>query len=285
MKEYREEFSIERMAKALKVSRSGYYAWLNREPSDRKKATLAFDAEVKKEFEFQKMRAGKDALTKYLRARGIVSTRKRVGESMKRQGFRAKSARRFVATTDSKHSFRIADNLLARNFTVHLPDRVWVSDITYLPCENGSWLYLTTFIDLFSRKVVGWNVSTSLGHESVVKAFKKAALGRGSVRGLMVHSDRGVQYCCDGFKETMNLNGCTQSMSRKGDCWDNAVAESFFATLKRELVGTYRFKNLDDAKSKLFEYIEIDYNRNRFHSHLGSKSPTMFEEEWFRKCA
>lgn len=211
MKNHREEHSVERMATALKVSRSGYYAWLGREPSDRKKATVAFDAEVNKEFEFRKKRAGKDSLTEYLRARDILCTRKRVGESMKRLHLTAKPAKKFVATTDSKHSFRIADNLLARNFTVYTPDRVWVSDITYLPCEDGTWLYLATFIDLFSRKVVGWNVSTSLCHESVVEAFRRAALRRGNIRGLMVHSDRGVQYCCDGFKETMSLYGCVQN--------------------------------------------------------------------------
>ena len=286
MKNHREEFSVERMAKVLKVSRSGYYAWLRHEPTDRDRRTETFDAEVNKEFALRKGRAGRDTLTAYLRVKGILCTRKRVGGSMKRQGLTASRPKRFIATTDSKHPYRIADNLLQRNFTAPRPDAVWVSDITYLPCEDGSWLYLTTFIDLFSRAVVGWNVSGSLKHEyATVPAFKTAALRRGNVRGLVVHSDRGIQYCCDGFQDTMKLYGCTQSMSKKGDPWDNAVAESFFATLKRELVGAYRFRNLDDAKTRLFEYIEIDYNRNRFHSHLGPISPVMFEEAWFRKCA
>jgi len=284
MKEHSEEFSIERMAGVLKVSRAGYYAWRDREPSVRHKARDEFDSHVKTMFAAHNEYAGRDKLTDYLRAEDILSTRKRVGASMKRLNLKAKQPKRFIATTDSKHSYRIADNLLARNFTVPLPNTVWVSDITYLRSKNG-WLYLTTFIDLFSRKVVGWNISTSLGHESVVEAFRRAALRRGNIRGLIIHSDRGVQYCCDGFRETMNLYGCVQSMSRKGDCWDNAVAESFFATLKRELVGDYCFESLYDAKSKLFEYIEIYYNRTRFHGHLGSYSPDMFEEVWLRKCA
>lgn len=284
MKEYREEFSVERMAKALKASRAGYYAWLDREPSERDKKTKAFDGEVMKEFLLRKKRAGRGMLTVHLRNRRITCTRKRVAASMKRQGLRAKAAKRFIATTDSKHSYRIADNLLQRNFRTDMPDLVWVTDITYLRSNNG-WLYLTTFIDLFSRKVVGWNVSRTLGHESVLAAFRKATLRRGSVGGLVIHSDRGVQYCCDGFRDTMTLYGCIQSMSRKGDCWDNAVAESFFSTLKRELVGDYCFTSLDDAEAKLFEYIEIDYNRTRPHSYLGWLTPDKFEEVQLRKCA
>jgi putative transposase len=165
---------------------------------------------------------------------------------MNRQGLTARRPKRFIATTDSNHSYRVARNLLKRDFHTDRPDEAWVSDITYLRAAGG-WLYLTTFIDLYSRKIVGWKVSRSLGHEPVVAAFERAARSRGNLAGLIIHSDRGVQYCCEGFKKTMKLYGCKQSMSRKGDCWDNAVAESFFSTLKRELVGDYCFSSLEDA--------------------------------------
>ncbi|MFH0918931.1 MAG: IS3 family transposase, partial [Fibrobacterota bacterium] len=228
MKRYRDEFSVKRMAKVLGVSRAGFYAWLKRKPSLRQQETAAFDAEVKTEFEKSRKCYGRERLTEALHRRGRSCGRKRVSRSLQRQRLRAKQPKKFIATTDSKHSFPVAQNLLAREFHAERPNQKLVSDITYLPCRQG-WLYLAVIIDLYSRRVVGWCVSHSLKHNTVLTAFYRATRELGSVRGTILHSDRGVQYCCTGFTAAMALFGIVQSMSRKGNCWDNAVAESFFS--------------------------------------------------------
>jgi len=203
---------------------------------------------------------------------------------MKRQGLRSKVKRKFVVTTDSKHSEPVAPNILNRQFTVEEPDRCWVSDITYLASKTG-WLYLTVIIDLFSRLVVGWNVSASLGHESVLTALHSAVWRRKPSRGLLFHSDRGVQYACGNFREAIKTYGFVQSMSRKGNCWYNAVAESFFRSLKTELI--YHVDLIDEAHARkaLFEYIEIFYNNQRLHASLGYVPPSEFETVKLKKCA
>jgi len=284
MNSHRDEFPVELMARVLDVSRTGFYAWLKRQPSARQEERARFDAEVQIEFEKSKERYGSIRITRALHRRGRSCDRKRVVRSLKRQGLRARRPRKFVATTDSQHSFPVARNLLKRNFSADYPDQKYVSDITYLPCLQG-WLYLAVFIDLFSRRVVGWCVSHSLKHDTVLAAFYRVVRLRGSVRGVIVHSDRGVQYCCGGFTDVMKLNGVIQSMSRKGDCWDNAVAESFFAILKREMLGNYVFLDLEDAQRRLFEYIEVEYNRQRLHSALGYVPPVEFEELRWQKSA
>jgi transposase InsO family protein len=280
----RDEFPVELMARALDVSRTGFYAWLKRKPSIRQQEQVLFDAEVHEEFDKSKGRYGRERVARALRRRGRSCNRKRVARSLKRQGLRARQPRKFVATTDSQHSFPVAPNILERNFSADYPDQKYVSDITYLPCLQG-WLYLAVFIDLFSRRVVGWCVSHSLKHDTVLVAFYRAVGIRGSLRGLIVHSDRGVQYCCGGFADVMKLNGVIQSMSRKGDCWDNAVAESFFAILKREMLGDYVFLDVEDAQRRLFEFIELEYNRQRLHSALGYVPPVEFEELRWQKSA
>jgi len=284
MKRYRDAFSVERMAKVLEVSRSGFYAWLRRKPSRRVQEAGSFDAAVKVEFERNRRCYGRVRITDALRQGGRPCGRKRVARSLKRQRLRAKQPRKFIVTTNSKHSFPVAQNLLNRNFDAEGPNLKWVSDITYLPCRKG-WLYLAVIIDLYSRRVVGWCVSHSLKHETVLTAFYRALSLRGSVRGLIFHSDQGVQYCCTGFTDVMKLCGVVQSMSRKGDCWDNAAAESFFSRLKGELVGDYIFEDLKDAERRLFDHIEVFYNRQRLHSALGNISPVEFEELKWQKCA
>jgi putative transposase len=232
----RSEFPVEKMAEMLKISKSGFYKWLNRPPSNRVQNRIRFDMEVKAVFESYRSTYGSEKITQELVKQGYGRNRKRVAESMARQRLKSKVHRKFrVVTTDSKHDYPVAPNLLNRNFTTEKPDQVWVTDITYLPSRVG-WLYLTVFIDLFSRFVVGWAVSTSLSHEAVLTAFQRGIWRRKPGKGLMIHSDRGVQFCCEAFRSIIRAKGFVQSMSRKGNCWDNAVAESFFKSLKTELI-------------------------------------------------
>jgi putative transposase len=283
MKQYSNEFSVERMAKVFEVSRSGYYTWLNRPESNRICSRRLFDMEVKAAFAAGKCHYGRVRMRMELGLRGRKASYKRIIASMRRQQLRAKPKRQYRVTTNSKHSHPVAANLLNRNFTTDAPNRVLVSDITYLPSKTG-WLYLTVFIDLFSRMVVGWCVSRSLSHEGVLAALQRAFWRRRLPPGCLIHSDRGVQYCCDAFRMAIAKLKLVQSMSRKGDCWDNAVAESFFATLKHEWLPTVKLENVIHAERELFEYIEHVYNGLRIHTAIGM-SPLMFESEKLKKCA
>jgi putative transposase len=197
-------------------------------------------------------------------------------------GLRCKTVKKYFVTTDSKHTNQIAPNLLNREFSVASPDTVWVGDITYLKV-GAKWYYLSVFIDLFSRIVVGWDFSESLDHHSTMYAFPKALWRRRPGQGLLVHSDRGVQYASIEFRDLLQDNQCIQSMSCKGNCWDNAVAESFFHTLKTQLIYHVRFKDKGEAEQVLFNYIEVYYNRRRRHSTNGYKSPAMFEMDWMKQ--
>jgi putative transposase len=284
MARYRTEFSVEKMAEVLKVSRSGFYAWLKRPESGREKETRLLDALIRAEHERSKERSGSIKIAHALRAKGHSVGRKRVARRMRSMGLRSKVRRKFRVTTDSKHKEPVAPNLLNRQFTTSAPNQVWVSDITYLWTQAG-WVYLTVFLDLFSRMVVGWSVSTSLGHESVVQALWRAVGRRGPLRGMLIHSDRGVQYACEGFRAVLELHGFIQSMSRKGNCWDNAVAESFFRTLKTEWYYHTRLLDINHAEQELFEYIEQFYNGQRQHAALGYLSPVAFEAKELRLCA
>ena len=203
---------------------------------------------------------------------------------MRDAGLRSKVRRKYRVTTDSKHHFPIAPNLLERNFTAEFPNKVWVSDITYLATRTG-WLYLTVIIDLFSRMVVGWALSSSLSHEMVVTALKRAIKNRRPGKGLIFHSDRGVQYACTDFRKELGKHEFVQSMSRKGNCWDNAVAESFFGVMKTELVYHERYEGHQDTLHSIFEYIEVFYNRERKHSTIGYLTPVEYEKQNLRFCA
>jgi putative transposase len=203
---------------------------------------------------------------------------------MRQSGLRSKVRRKFRVTTDSKHRFPIAPNLLKQNFTTQAPDKVWVSDITYCATRTG-WLYLTVIIDLFSRLVVGWSLSSSLSHEMVLTALKRAVRRRRPGKGVIFHSDRGVQYACTNFRKELTKHGFIQSMSRKGNCWDNAVAESFFSVMKTELIYHERYNGHQDTLHSVFEYIEIFYNRERRHSTLGYLAPVEYEKKRLKNCA
>ena len=272
------------MCRVLKVSRSGYYRWRKRKPSQRELDNHRLDAEIREIYDNSKGRYGSPKITRELRDRGRRVGKNRVARRMRQAGLRSKVRRRYRVTTDSKHHFPVAPNLLERNFSTDRVDKVWVSDITYLLTRTG-WLYLTVIIDLFSRMVVGWALSSSLGHEMVVTALKRAIRRRRPGKGLVFHSDQGVQYACNDFRRELDQHGFIQSMSRKGDCWDNAVAESFFSIMKTELVYHERYEGHQDALHSIFEYIEAFYNRERRHSTLGYLCPVEYEKQTLRVCA
>jgi transposase InsO family protein len=242
------------------------------------------DAQIRQIYDGSKGRYGSPKITRELEDRGCRVSKSRVARRMRAIGLRSKIRRKYRVTTDSKHHFPAAPNLLERNFTTNAPDQTWVSDITYLATRTG-WLYLTVIIDLFSRLVVGWALSSSLSHEMVVTALKRAVRSRRPGKGVVFHSDRGIQYACGDFRKELDNCGFIQSMSRKGNCWDNAVAESFFGIMKTELVYHERYEGHQDTLHSIFEYIEVFYNRQRKHSTLGYLSPAEYEKQKINLCA
>ena len=257
---------------------------MERKPSQRQIENEMIDAEIREIYDGSKGRYGSPKITIELQERGRKVDKNRVARRMREAGLRSKIRRKYRVTTDSKHQFPVAPNLLARNFTAEVPDKVWVSDITYLATRSG-WLYLTVIIDLFSRMVVGWALSSSLSHEMVVAALKRAVRKRHPGKGLVFHSDRGVQYACTDFRKELSEHGFIQSMSRKGNCWDNAVAESFFGIMKTELVYHEKYEGHQDTLHSIFEYIEAFYNRERRHSTLGYLCPVEYEKQKLKICA
>jgi putative transposase len=269
--------AVRTLCRVLDVSRSGYYAWSNRSPSPRSIEDSRIVAEVAAVFEEHKGRYGSVRITRELRDGGVRVGRHRVRRLMRQASLRARRRRQWMRTTDSRHGHPIAPNLLARNFTVAAPNRAWVADITYLPTKTG-WLYLAVVIDLYSRAVVGWSMSRRIDAKLTLDALD-AALGRRRVEpGLIAHSDRGSQYAATDYQQRLQQHKMVCSMSRKGDCWDNAVVESFFGTLKLELLGDDVFPDQATAQRLVFEYIEAYYNRRRRHSTLGYVSPAVYEE-------
>jgi transposase InsO family protein len=271
IKDHSSAFAVRRMCQVLAVKRSGYYAWLKRGPSLRARRDRVLLEQIVKSHRLSKGRYGSPNIHKDLLSWGYRCGRKRVARLMREHGIRSKTVRRFKVTTQSRHSLPISDNLLMRLFTTAAPNRAWVSDITYIWTSQG-WTYLCVVLDLFNRQVVGWSLSKRLTAGLAVDALLKAILRRRPAGGLMFHSDRGAQYCSRSFRKVLKKYGMVQSMSRKGDCWDNAVAESFFGTLKRELVYHETYRNRSEARLSVFEYIESWYNRRRRHSALASLS-------------
>jgi transposase InsO family protein len=267
------------MCKVLKVTKSSYYSWLRNGPSSRWKENEKLLKEIGDIFKDSHDTYGSPRITAELRARGWEVSLNRVAKIMRAAGLRARRARRFVATTDSKHNYPVAPNVLDQDFRVSRPAQVWVSDITYVRTKNG-WLYLTVIIDLFDRKVIGWSMSKGLSaEETVIAAWMMAIRNRPLTQELIFHSDRGVQYACHAFVNLLSSNELiTRSMSRKGNCWDNAVAESFFKTIKLEWIYTKNYVNQLQAELSIFEWIEVWYNRRRRHSALGYKTMEEFEK-------
>lgn len=237
---------------------------------------MAIDARVKAAFDLSKGRDGADRIFAELKEQGQPLNIKTIRNSLKRQGLVPKAARLFKVTTDSNHAQPIAPNLLARDFAASKANEKWVSDITYIQTTEG-WLYLAMMIDLFSRKVVGWSMSETIDAKLVCDALSMALWRRKFPKGVIVHSDRGSQYASNAFRELLAKHKLVQSMSRKGDCWDNACAESFFHSLKVELLIGEPLQNREKTREAVFEYIEIDYNRQRRHSANGFVSPDTFE--------
>lgn len=219
---------------------------------------------------------GSPRITEDLQAKGTKCSKNRVARLMKVHGIIAKAKKKFKATTNSKHNLPVTENLLNQDFVAEKPNTVWVSDITYIWTLEG-WLYLAVILDLYSRQVVGWAMSDRLTANFVIKALHQAIGRRNPVRGCILHSDRGIQYASTDFRDVLNSYGFIRSMSRKGNCYDNAVAESFFHTLKTEHVYDYRYETRAEAIQSIFEYIEIFYNRQRRHSAIGYRSPVSYE--------
>jgi putative transposase len=267
------------MCKQLDVSTAGYYKWRRRIKNE---TPTKNEIISKKIIDIHAKHRGVYGSPRVLRAlaqEGIHCNHKRVERLMRALGVRAKQSKKFKATTNSKHNLQVAKNVLDRQFTKTEANQAWVSDITYVWTDEG-WLYLVVFIDLWSRRVLGWSISERMQAEFVRDAFLMACGKRGgNFQKLVVHSDRGSQYASELFKETLKSTGCTQSMSRKANCWDNAVAESFFGSLKKELIYRERFETRQAARAAMFEYIEIFYNRIRLHSALNYLSPDQFERK------
>ncbi len=274
--DHRLEFRIVKMCQVLEVSRSGYYRWQKRSSSRRERSNRALLAEIRSIHEHSRGIYGSPRVTAELRASGWVCGENRVARLMRQNEIVSRRKRKYRKTTDSRHSYPVSPNHLSREFTVSRPNAAWVSDITYIWTSEG-WLYLAGIVDLYSRMVIGWSMSRHLNSQLTLAALHQA-LNRRDVRpGLIHHSDRGGEYAAGVYQAKMSACGMIGSMSRKGDCWDNAVMESFFATLKTELVYQQQFVTRQEAKLKIFEYIEVFYNRQRRHSTLEYKTPAEFE--------
>jgi len=276
------------MCRVLKVSRSSYYRWLNRTPSKREIETEKVIGLIHQIYEDSRGRYGSPKITEELNKQGIKISRPRVARLMKKEGLMSIIHRKYkVCTTDSNHNNPVAKNLLDQNFSVSSPGNVWVSDITYIPTDQG-WLYLTIIMDLFDRKIIGWALSSTLKTtDTVIPAFKMANINRKINKKLIFHSDRGVQYTSNEFKHLLNQThkNIKQSMSRKGNCYDNAVAENFFKIIKSELIYHETYKNHQEAKMDIFEFIEIWYNRKRSHQKLQYMTPVEFENKYYLTAA
>ena len=270
------EFGIRAMCRVFQVSRSGYYESLKRPPSARSIENDELRLQVKAAFKAGRKNYGTRRIKDALKKQETRVSRRRIGRLMREEDLRVQTKRKFKVTTDSNHDKPIAPNLLEREFTVNTPDTVYVGDITYIPTREG-WLYLAVVIDLFSRAVVGWSMDSRITAGLVNGAMLMALWKRNPAKGLVSHSDRGSQYASDSHRKLLANHGFNASMSKKGDCWDNAVAESFFHTLKIELVHHCNYETRDDARASIFEYIEVFYNRQRSHSANGYEAPLVFE--------
>lgn len=276
IKEYSNMFSLRLMCRLLSVSVSGYYDWRHRKPSHREEINRQLARKIKAIFDDEKSRAGSLRITKRLNNEGESVSRHRVAKIMRSNGWRARAARKFKATTNSNHRLPVAPNLLQQNFSAFQPNEKWVSDITYIWTEEG-WLYLAVVMDLYSRKVVGWALSERMTKQLVIDALQMAIWNRKPPRGLVLHSDRGSQYCSYEYQNLLTLHGLVCSMSKRGDCYDNAAMESWNHSFKVEAIHGEKFAMRAIAKNHVFEYIEIYYNRKRLHSMIGYNSPELFE--------
>ena len=275
----RQNHALNTLCRVLKVSRSGYYDWLKRPVSSRIAVDDALLQQIQRVHKAHRGHSGATKTWRRLGELGIVAGKHRVARLRRENGIVAKRRLRYIATTRSKCNHWRAPNLLCRDFTALSPDRVWVGDVTGVPTRQG-WLFLAVLVDLFSRQVVGWAMSKANNTELTLSALAMAIEHRGPCAGLVHHSDRGANYASNRYRTGLGEAGILPSMSRKGDCWDNAVAESFFATLEFELIERTPFPSREEARSAVFEFIEVFYNRERSHETLEYKTPLEVEQEY-----
>lgn len=284
MNRFKHLFPVEKMARVLRVSKSSYYYWLGHRVGKWEQVNEPIVCQIRTIHAKSKQTYGSPRISQELRKQGWLVSRPRVARLMRQAGIRSILRTKYVITTDSTHTIRRFNNLVERDFTPGQPGRVWVSDITYIATQQG-WSYLTTIIDLGDRKIIGWRLSRSLrATDTVIPAWRSAVATRPVTQPLIFHSDQGVQYGCDALMAEISQDKwVTQSMSRKGDCWDNAVAESFFKTLKCEWTNRFTYRDHSQAELSLFEYIESFYNTKRAHSSLGYLSPDQYAAQHLTK--
>lgn len=264
------------MCDVLEVSRSGYYDWLHHEPGKQERANRRLDVKIKALFAEHKQRYGAPRITQALRAQGECCSQTRVARRMKKMNLRAIAKKKFKITTDSKHNNPVFNNVLDRDFTTTAINQKWVGDITYIDTEEG-WMYLAVIIDLHSRAVIGWSMDKRMKKKLVCDALMMALFKRKFPTKVMIHSDRGSQYSSKKYRKIIEDYKLVGSMSRKGNCWDNAIAESFFHTLKVELIQGNRYKTREIARQSIFQYIEGYYNQKRLHSSIDYRTPNEVE--------
>ncbi len=277
-------FPVAFMCKHLGVSRSAYYAWEKQPESEKVQEDQRLLKKIKESHKNSKQTYGSPRVVDDLRDQGETVGRHRVARIMRENGIVGTPKKKFRKTTDSNHQFPVAPNLLEREFDSENPDEAWVGDITYVWTAKG-WVYLAVILDLFSRRVIGWSLDDNMRTELVLRALEMAKGHRDVLPGLIFHSDQGSQYASDDYQKALETSKMVASMSRRGDCWDNAVAESFFATLKRELIHRYFWINKKSVRMAVHEYIEVFYNRKRRHSTNGNLSPVDFERLYFNNAA
>ncbi len=280
IEELRQHHPVATMCRILEVSESGYHAWRQRPPSTRQQENLRLETEIKAAHQRTRETYGPERLQSDLTDHGIQASVYRIKRIRTRLGLRCKQKRKFKATTNSKHALPLAPNLLDRQFTVAAPNRTWVTDITYISTDEG-WLYLAGIKDLFNGELVGYAMSDRMTTALVSQALFRAVTTKRPAKGLIHHSDRGSQYCSHAYRKQLQQFGMQASMSRKGDCWDNAPMESFWGALKNELVHHRRFATREQAKREITEYIEIFYNRIRKQARLGYLSPAAFNQQHY----
>ena len=282
MKAMRFKYGVAVMCMILHVSKSGYYKWLNRKPSRRVLEEGRLEVEIKAAHKRTRETCGPERLQHELKDRGVSVGICRIRRIRKKLGIRCKQKRKFKATTDSKHTLPVAENLLHQQFEVTRPNEAWVSDITYIPTEEG-WLYVAGHKDLFTGEIVGYAMGNRITKNLVSQSLFRAVAAKRPGSGLIHHSDRGSQYCAHEYRRLMDQFKMRASMSRKGDCYDNAPMESFWGTLKNELVHHSRYKTREQAIREITEYIEVFYNRQRQQARLGYLSPAIYERQFYAK--
>ena len=269
---------IRLMCKVLNVSSSGFYEWCKRLASAQADSNKKLDREIREVYDEHKQRYGVPRVTEELKERGFKCSENRVARRMQRLGLKGIQAKKFKRTTDSNHDKPVAPDLIEQDFTALVPNQKWVSDLTYVWTDEG-WLYLAVIMDLYSRAIIGWSMGKRMTQQLMCDALTMALFRRGFPKGAIIHSDRGSQYCSKAYQRLIKVNGLRCSMGRRATCYDNAAMESFFHTLKVELVHRERYLTRQSAKGAIFEYIEIYYNRKRKHSAIGYRIPMLFEQK------